>query len=215
MYEEPYDLHPDLLASTRRVLSATFVLDVALAQGDARGMIEQFEADLVNDEERFGPFELEVIVADAAPKIVLPLGLVVEPHPWPSIDPGAVGAMGRAVHTALDHMEARHRERIHAGIHAFPPAIILCWDGRPTDESASAIERLQVLAESRKMSCIVIASRDADPSDLEELRDRGFWVVRGFDARVSELFWVGGGSATVPPESTWIFQARDTWDLPI
>lgn len=114
----------------------------------------------------------------------------------PTLVTSGVTSTGKAVETALNAIEERKKEYKSNGLEYYKSWIILISDGRPTDDIATAAQRIKKAEDRGSLAFFAIGVEGADLGKLQELSVRPPLALSGM--KFPELFlWLSASTSAV------------------
>jgi len=132
-----------------------------------KGVDYFFEA-IKDDEIARYSVELSIVVFNTNAQVVLDFANIDRQN-IPTISASGETAMGMGVNLALDILEKRKKEYSDKGVDYYQPWLVLMTDGYPTDDTSSAIARVNKLGNNKKLTVFPVAiGEDADMNILKQ-----------------------------------------------
>lgn len=100
--------------------------------------------------------ELSIVVFQDDATVILDFANI-DRQRVPSLSANGSTSMGEGVNLALDILEQRKNEYSNKGVDYYQPWMVLMTDGCPTDNTQSAISRVQNLKNNRKLTLFPVA----------------------------------------------------------
>ena len=135
---------------------------------ELRKGIEYFFEAIKSDEIARYSVELSIVVFQSDATTILDFANI-DRQRIPSLTANGSTAMGEGVNLALDMLEQRKNEYSNKGVDYYQPWMVLMTDGYPTDDTSLAINRVNKLADNKKLTLFPVAiGRDADIGILKQ-----------------------------------------------
>ena len=130
--------------------------------------IEYFFEAIKSDEIARYSVELSIVVFQSDATVILDFANI-DRQRIPSLTANGNTSMGEGVNLALDILEQRKKEYSNKGVDYYQPWMVLMTDGYPTDNTSSAISRVNQLGNNKKLTLFPVAiGHDADMSILKQ-----------------------------------------------
>lgn len=114
----------------------------------------------------------------------------------PALQPMGVTSLGAALTVGLDAIEDRKSTYKANGVQYYRPILMAISDGLPTDDIASASQRLKEAVELKKLTFMPIAVEGADIDVMTSLSGKQALKLQGM--KFDELFqWLSASAAAV------------------
>ena len=163
----------DLVSNPTTRLPVCLCLDVSSSMSGnpinelSKGVEYFFEA-IKSDEIARYSVELSIVVFQSNATVILDFANI-DRQRTPSLTANGLTAMGEGVNLALDILEQRKKEYSNKGVDYYQPWMVLMTDGYPTDNTSSAISRVNQLGNNKKLTLFPVAiGDDADINILKE-----------------------------------------------
>ena len=140
--------------------------------------------------------ELSVVTFGSQASEATPFS-TVEELVLPTLTASGLTAMGSAVNTALDALEARKQQYKDNGIQYFRPMVIVITDGLPTDDTSAAVARVREMEARKALSFFAVGVEGADLERLSQFSEtRVPLMLQGL--KFNEFFqWLSASQAAV------------------
>jgi len=151
----------DLVSNPTTRLPVCLCLDVSSSMNGSsiqelsKGVEYFFEA-IKSDEIARYSVELSIVVFQSNATVILDFANI-DRQRIPSLTANGLTSMGGGVNLALDTLEQRKREYSNKGVDYFQPWMVLMTDGYPTDDTSSAISRVNQLGNNKKLTLFPVA----------------------------------------------------------
>lgn len=162
----------DLVSNPTTRLPVCLCLDVSSSMSGnpinelSKGVEYFFEA-IKSDEIARYSVELSIIVFQSDATVILDFANI-DRQRIPSLTANGLTAMGEGVNLALDILEQRKKEYSNKGVDYYQPWMVLMTDGYPTDDTSSAISRVNQLGKNKKLTLFPVSiGNGADMSILK------------------------------------------------
>jgi len=163
----------DLVTNPTTRLPVCLCLDISYSMSGnpiqelSKGVEYFFEA-IKSDEIARYSVELSIVVFDSNAQVVLDFANI-DRQRIPSLTASGATSMGEGVNLALDILEKRKKEYSDKGVDYYQPWMVLMTDGCPTDDTSSAIARVNQLGNNKKLTVFPVAiGEDADIDTLKQ-----------------------------------------------
>ncbi len=118
--------------------------------------VEYFFEAIKTDEIARYSVELSIVVFNSNAQVVLDFANIDRQN-IPTISANGETAMGKGVNLALDILERRKKEYSDKGVDYYQPWMVLMTDGYPTDDTSSAISRVNQLGNNKKLTLFPVS----------------------------------------------------------
>ena len=163
----------DLVSNPTTRLPVCLCLDVSYSMSGSpirelyKGVKYFFEA-IKSDEIARYSVELAIVVFQSDATTILDFANI-DRQRIPSLTANGSTSMGEGVNLALDILEQRKKEYSDKGVDYYQPWMVLMTDGYPTDDTSSAIRRVNKLGNNKKLTLFPVAiGNDADINILKQ-----------------------------------------------
>jgi len=130
--------------------------------------VEYFFEAIKSDEIARYSVELSIVVFQSDATTILDFANI-DRQRVPSLTANGSTSMGEGVNLALDILEQRKKEYSNKGVDYYQPWMVLMTDGYPTDNTSSAISRVNQLGINKKLTLFPVAiGHDADMGILKQ-----------------------------------------------
>jgi uncharacterized protein YegL len=163
----------DLVNNPTTRLPVCLCLDVSGSMAgkpieDLKKGVENFLTAIKMDEVARYSVELAIVTFDSKADVALDF-ISIDRQTIPELQARGLTSMGEGVNLALDILEKRKAEYSSKGVDYYQPWMVLMTDGYPTDDTTSAINRVQKLGENKKLTVFPVAmGEDADINTLKK-----------------------------------------------
>ena len=176
--------------------------------------IEQFFEALRSDEVASTSAEIAIVTFGTHAETLLDFRSL-ETQDVPQLQAYGSTSMGEGVTHALGLLESRKNQYREAGVDYYQPWLVLMSDGYPTDDITAAVNEVNALVESRRMTVFPIAIGGADTSVLSRLGG-GRPALKLQGLKFSDFFaWLSKSvsrvSQSTPGESVSLPGGLDAW----
>jgi len=163
----------DLVSNPTTRLPVCLCLDVSYSMNGnpinelAKGVEYFFEA-IKSDEIARYSVELSIVAFQSDATVILDFANI-DRQRIPSLTANGATSMGEGVNLALDILEKRKKEYSDKGVDYYQPWMVLMTDGYPTDNTSSAITRVNQLGSNKKLTVFPVAiGHGADMNTLKQ-----------------------------------------------
>ena len=163
----------DLVSNPTTRLPVCLCLDVSYSMSgnpikELQKGVEYFFEAIKSDEIARYSVELSIVVFQSNATTILDFANI-DRQRIPSLTANGSTSMGEGVNLALDILEQRKKEYSNKGVDYYQPWMVLMTDGYPTDNTSSAITRVNQLASNKKITLFPVAiGYDADMAILKQ-----------------------------------------------
>ena len=163
----------DLVSNPTTRLPVCLCLDVSYSMSgnpirELQKGVEYFFEAIKSDEIARYSVELSIVVFQSNATTILDFANI-DRQRVPSLTARGSTSMGEGVNLALDILEQRKKEYSSKGVDYYQPWMVLMTDGYPTDNTSSAINRVNQLGNNRKLTLFPVAiGHDADTNILKQ-----------------------------------------------
>ena len=168
----------DLVSNPTTRLPVCLCLDVSSSMSGSpiqelsKGVEYFFEA-IKSDEIARYSVELSIVVFQSDTTVILDFANI-DRQRIPSLTANGLTSMGEGVNLALDTLEQRKKEYSNKGVDYYQPWIVLMTDGYPTDDTSSAISRVNKLGKDKKLTLFPVSiGNGADMNILKKFSTFG------------------------------------------
>ncbi|CAA6821143.1 MAG: Unknown protein [uncultured Sulfurovum sp.] len=163
----------DLVSNPTTRLPVCLCLDVSYSMSgnpirELHKGVEYFFEAIKSDEIARYSVELSIVVFQSNATTILDFANI-DRQRVPSLTADGMTSMGEGVNLALDILEQRKEEYSNKGVDYYQPWMVLMTDGYPTDDTSSAISRVNQLGNNKKLTLFPVAI--GDDADINVLKD--------------------------------------------